>query len=60
MNDTTKLTYTVKEVSRMLGIPQSTLYRHVKDPECGFRPIMAGSTIRIPKVVVDRMIAGER
>ncbi|WP_348650672.1 helix-turn-helix domain-containing protein [Corynebacterium accolens] len=53
---TTKQSYSVPEVARMLGISQSTLYEHVKQNTVGhLHPITVGARTVFPKRVIDAL-----
>ncbi|WP_284785279.1 helix-turn-helix transcriptional regulator [Corynebacterium rhinophilum] len=53
---TTKQSYSVPEVARMLGISQSTLYEHVKQNTVPhLHPITVGARTVFPKRVIDAL-----
>lgn len=52
-------TYTVSEAARILGIPESTLYRQLRDGNADhLRPIRVG-VWRLPRRVIDALANGE-
>lgn len=53
-------TYTVAEVSAILGIAQSTIYEMVRESRAGhLYPIRVGRAVRFPKNVIDNLAAPE-
>lgn len=56
----TKLTYTRRETAHLLGIPESTFYRAVREGKAThLRPITVGNKVIFPKKIIDALVAGE-
>lgn len=56
----TKLTYTRRETAHLLGIPESTFYRAVREHKVDhLRPITVGNKVIFPKKIIDALVAGE-
>ena len=51
-----KRTYTVKEISKMLGISENACYAFVKEMKDEFRSVRIGTSIRVSKKSFDKWL----
>lgn len=51
-----KRTYTVKEISQMLGISENACYAFVKEMKDEFRSVRIGTSIRVSKKSFDKWL----
>ncbi len=51
-----KRTYTVKEISTMLGISENACYAFVKEMKDEFRSVRIGTSIRVSKKSFDKWL----
>lgn len=52
-------TYSVQEVSELLNISKSTLYRNVANGQAAaLRPIRVGQVVRFPRAWIDQLCDG--
>lgn len=55
-----KLTYTRRETAHLLGIPESTFYKYVRENRVDhLRPITVGNKVVFPKKIIDQLTTGE-
>ena len=51
-----KRTYTVREISKMLGISENACYAFVKEMKDEFRSVRIGTSIRVSKKSFDKWL----